>query len=170
MRYLTKNTIAFIILSIFCSFFYHKYYSSLSTIELNSESRRLEIATKYFTDDLILSIEDVTAKKANLGNGEIDKLTESLVQNYFTTRTSIFINDTTEIGFNVLGYEDDINVTWVYIESDSLPKNVQKIDIQNESIFHYLEEQKHIIRFKYKDFQSSEVLTKTLTKAEFELP
>lgn len=171
MKYLTKNTIAFITLSLFCSFtLLHKYYTSLSQIELNSKTGRLEIATKYFTDDLILSIEDVTQQKANLGNGVEDIKTKNLVDRYFNSKIGIKINDTIEIPFTVLGYEDNINETWVYIESDSIPADVKNISIKNESFFHYLNEQRHIIRFKYLDFLSSEILNKNLTEAEFELP
>lgn len=165
-----KNTILFIILSIFSSFGLHKYYVSLAQIELNPENNRLEIAIKYFTDDVITAVQESSLKKIDLGNGVEDINTQNLLKSYFEKKISLKVNGDKAIKLNFLGYEDDINDTWVYIESEIIPEDIKSIFFSNNSLFHSVEGQKHMIHFSFKAFKSSDILTKGSTTAEFIIP
>ena len=164
-----RSTMVFIVLSVLSSFTLHKYFVSLSQIELNSETNRIEIASKYFTDDLIRAIEEASLKKVNFGNGEQDSTTLSLVTKYFEKHIQLNINDSLSIPMHLLGYEDGIKESWIYLESDSIPAIVQELRLTNSSLFNRIEEQKHMIHFKFKDFQSSDILGKDSQQATFSL-
>ena len=165
-----RSTIVIIVLIVLSSFTLHKYFVSLSQIELNSQTNRIEIASKYFTDDLIIALEEASLKKINLGNGEQDSTTLSLLTKYFEQHVELDVNDSLSVKMNFLGYEDGFKESWIYLESDSIPLTVKELGITNSSLFNSIERQKHMIHFKFKDFQSSDILGKDSQKATFSLP
>lgn len=149
--------------------FAHEFYVSISQFELNEKSKRIEMAAKIFTDDLISALETTTSKKLYLG--EINQIPEAeeLVKTYFKEHYSLKINNNNYVPLHVLGFEQDIDVTWVYIESDSIVDNVSSVEIFCDILTDILPKQTNIIKFKASGTNQSTILDKSLTEASFNL-
>ncbi len=147
--------------------FLHEFYVSITQSELNLKTNRLEIAVKVFTDDMINAVENGTTLKLYIGEDREHTKAKELVHQYFENHFGLTVNDSLPINLNVLGFEPNVDVTWVYIESDSIPTNVKSVEIFNNILTDILPKQSNIVKFKVLDQSESMVLDRTLTKANF---
>ena len=174
MKFLKNNlrfslTLIIPALALFFMSFAHEFYVSISQCELNTKSKRVEIAAKVFTDDLIAAVENGTTKKLYLGEDREISEAENLVKTYFQKHYALTVNDSINTPLNILGFEHDIDVTWVYIESDSIVNNISSVEIFCDILTDILPKQTNIIKFKALGTNQSMILDKSETEASFKL-
>lgn len=96
--------------------FSHPFYISLTEIRQNPNSKRLEIATKIFWDDLEIGLGNTYDEKIDFLNPENSEKLEELIDQYLHQHIQLWINEK-EITWNLLGYEVEEDAAWFYLES-----------------------------------------------------
>jgi hypothetical protein len=124
----------------------HPFYVSVCQIDFNSENRTLEIAVKIFTDDFELALEETTDRKFFLGTPRELKEADELIKAYFEDHLKISLNKS-EVELNYLGKEVEIDATWCYIESQTMPSSTLQgtITVTNRILLESFEDQSNIV-------------------------
>ena len=95
----------------------HKFYDSLTDIEYNNESSRLEISSKYFIDDLELALGLEPNQHITM---PMDESLLPMISRYMGDHLIITPNES-NCAYKLLGYELEDDVVWIYLESDEIP-------------------------------------------------
>src|SRR5690606_19104994 len=114
----------------FCSFSpVHKFYVSVTEIELNTKSQSLQIISRVFTDDL----ENVLRQRYNdnirLGEGFDSGDVNNVIPKYLQQKVRITIDGRSR-DLKFIGMEYDNDMTVFYIEVEDV-KSIQNIKIMN---------------------------------------
>ncbi len=148
--------------SICISFTDHKYYSSISTIELNSEEKIAKIHMQVFSDDLFKLFEERFSESPNDFNKLSPQQTKKL-QAYLSSKIKLSINRK-PISLNFLGLEEEKNLTHFYLEG-KIQKNPQRIEVSNNVLQDIFSEQINIVHVKHEKTTKSVHLTYAKNKA-----
>jgi len=120
---------------------FHKYYLSMTDIEVNHDAKLLKISVRLFTDDLERSLETLQTKsgkeksKSVLSNQNLD----SYLKGHFKFRKS---NKLLMIKF--IGFEQDAEATQCFFEVP-FSGNKGKFTIINTLLFDQLKEQINLV-------------------------
>ena len=127
-------------------FTYHEFYVSLCKIDHNPETSSLEITLKIFTNDLeygITGLQDFYG----LGTEKEPPEADSLIYSYILENFKINL-DGNCMKLNYIGKEVELDVTWIYVEIESVPK-FDEIEITNRMLTEVLEDQVNIVNVNY---------------------
>jgi hypothetical protein len=118
----------------------HKFYVSLTDTQYNEESGRLEISSKYFIDDLELALElspdeHIVMPMDNLITAQMSK---------YLQKHLIFRTDNQNCPLEILGYEVEDDVVWIYLESQEIPK-FSEVSVTASQLTDLFEEQQNIV-------------------------
>lgn len=124
----------------------HKFYTSITDISYNEESKSIEIMIKLFVDDFEKAIEENYTQKLNLGKEkEIDD-NNGLIKKYLKTHFEISIKDKDQ-ELNYLGKETDRDYIWLYIEIPKV-KSINDISIKNTLLTDVFPDQTNLINLE----------------------
>jgi hypothetical protein len=107
----------------------HDFYISITSVDYNQKSHKLEITSQFTTHDIekaILSIHDIDL---NLGEPNEYEKSDSLLFDYIVS--NLKLNTTITLGYSYVGKEVNLDETlWVYIETSEIeiPK---KLEVKN---------------------------------------
>jgi|GEM_PF-1265637 len=142
-----------ILRSFFCLFFlvlpglfgkpWHKYYLSMTEIEVNQTTKVLKISCRLFTDDLERSVRSQSLKGLH---PEHSALNQASLKPYFLKHFSIWQSGKLQTS-NVIGVEQDVDVTWVYIEVPYTSKS-SDFRLVNTLLYDQLSEQVNLVVVK----------------------
>lgn len=161
-----------IIILVACSTLYsfsvlHKFYLSLNLIEVDESSKHLEIALKFFVDDLEAGVKSQTGVDTYLSTPKEIENADDLVQKYIITHFwGLTGSEKLTIKYIGKEYEDDL--CWVYIESSAINPSLP-LTIHNTSVCDVYKEQQNIVQLKYKDLKLSAILDETHPEHTFKL-
>ena len=136
----------------------HKFYVSVTEIELNPKTQSLQIISRVFTDDL----ENVLRQRYNddlrLGKGSEANNVNKVITNYILQKLKISL-DGKSYDLKFIGKEYDNDMTVFYIEVENV-KSFQNIKIMNGLLTDLFEDQKNLVHVEYKEKTKSLILAK----------
>ena len=88
----------------------HKYFTSLTTVQLSEDKQSLEIIHRLTTHDLEFALTELSDSKVNLEHQKFSPLLKSYVEQSF----SILCDNASVPEW--VGFESDIHDTWIYQE------------------------------------------------------
>jgi hypothetical protein len=122
----------------------HKFHESLTQLEYNEQARTVELSLRLFADDL----EEILSKRARK-KVRIDKAQDS------EARTLAYIQDSFELEgrdgkaktFRWVGMEINVDVVWVYVETD-MPEGLDQARLRNRIFFDLFDDQINRVNVK----------------------
>ena len=123
----------------------HKFYVSITKVELNEDSNSVQMISKIFIDDLEAVIRERYNPDITLGDNE-PQGTSKLVEQYFLQKFHAVANGR-EIPLEYIGKEYDIDVVLIYVEIPNVAE-LEKIEFESKLLFDKFEEQQNIIHCK----------------------
>jgi hypothetical protein len=128
------------------SSFNHPFYLSVTELRYNEEQMRAQGFVKVFTNDLEDALKKLGERPVDLLNNKDTAMVTKTLRQYLAKRLSMQF-DNKSIGYQVIGYENEEESTWIYIESNtcSSPKTIK---IQNRILYDFLPRQMNIVHFE----------------------
>ncbi|MGI8542625.1 MAG: DUF6702 family protein [Aridibacter sp.] len=149
LKKLTKCLVVVIFMSAANSFAYgkHKYHTSFTRVDYNTQENLLEISIKVFAHDLLPSLEKQHKQKIDLENTkDIDKILEDYLAEKFVFKTKS--NQIKQ--FKWIGKELETEVILFYIEIP-FDEELEGAELKNTLFFENFREQVNLVHFKYED-------------------
>lgn len=153
--------ITFFIISIF-----HPFHVSVCEIELDPESKALQISEHVFLDDLEETLNKVYDVRLDIVNPENKQLRDSLIRDYLLSHLIITV-DGKQRKRAYLGHEIEKDALWCYIEYYGI-KKMRRLQITNTIFFEMYEDQNTLIHMKYNGVTKSKRLTSLKPTEVFE--
>lgn len=137
----------------------HKFYVSITQVDVNNESFKLEISSRIFTDDLEATIQVETGQKLWLGTDKEHLKADSILFAYIGSSIE-FSQDDSEVEVKYIGKEVEADVTWIYLESKKGISVNRAIDISNKILYAKFPDQKNIVNLHFGKKTKSQIHTK----------
>lgn len=125
----------------------HKFYVSITQIDINVQSNKMEISARIFSDDLEASILAETGQKLRLGSGREHPKADSLLFDYLAACLNLK-QDGKSVELNFIGQEVEADVTWVYLETTTAISMTQSLTIRNVILQERFPDQKNIVNLR----------------------
>jgi len=122
--------------------FFHPFFVSVVEVEYVTKDREVGISCKIFSDDLEKAIKGFSKQDIDILKGDKKKNNE-LLEKYFATHLSISLDGKMYIP-TYLGYENDKEATWIYLEVKNVPPPA-KLDVLTDILYDYNKSQQNII-------------------------
>jgi len=136
----------------------HKFYVSITQIDINPLSHKLEISSRIFTDDLEYSIIAQSGIKLWLGSNNEHPKADSLLFDFLNSNL-IITQDSSHLDFIFIGQEVDADVTCIYAESKEGVQINDPIEISNSLLFDQFPDQKNIVNLSFGKNTTSQIHT-----------
>lgn len=121
----------------------HKFYVSVTSVNLNSKKNQIEISSRIFIDDLNKALEKNNDKVFYIGSTRETAEEVSFLKTYILENIKCKVNNK-KVVIEYLGKEIEDDVLIVYLVIRNI-KKVNALEIENTLLFNYLKEQQHII-------------------------
>ena len=144
--------------------FLHSFYVSISEINYNEKTHKLEISTKLFADDLEKALSQNYNQKTDLFN-ELTKASPWIAQ-YLKENFSIRVNNK-NVELNFVGADKEDDAIWIYLESEKLRK-LKALEVTNTNLQELYPSQKNLIKITVKGETESLKLTNEKPKGKVE--
>lgn len=124
--------------------FAHRYHTSVTRLEYNTEETSVEITVQTFADDLEAALSKRTGSKA-AGNIRLDgsKKADAMVFDYlrsvFQLKSGNATGELQWIGMELKGHS-----AWIYLQTKA-PVNLSKASLSNALLFDLFEDQVNIV-------------------------
>ncbi len=128
LRFVCKGVIVLMLVLGFSSFTIHKYYSSITKIQIDSNEKLLKMHTAIFADDF----EKVLSERYQLEVNDFSKISEEhkqIIATYISKKIKIQTNRA-PLKITFLGCEAENQLVYLYYEAPYEEK-VQRLDIEN---------------------------------------
>ncbi len=126
----------------------HKFYVSITQIDINKDSHKLEISTRIFTEDLQASVLDKTGIKLGLGSGNEFPKADSILVSYLK-ETMSFSQEGKNLELIFIGKEVEADVTWIYFETKAGILLTRPIEITNSTLQKQFPDQKNLVNLRF---------------------
>jgi len=148
---------------VLCSFTLHKYYMSMAHVKYVPAQESIQITLRIFIDDLQLEINKTNQTNIELATDREPKKIDSIYESYLTQNFQVEINEKT-LNHIYIGqeYKDDMAVFYLEILN---VKNIEKLKIENNILYHSFPEQENIVKLNINDKNKSFILTKNQSTA-----
>jgi len=146
----------------------HKFYVSITQIDVNSQSHKLEISARIFSDDLEASILAATGEALRLGSGKEHLKSDSLLFDYLLPRLT-FMQNGKLLEYVMIGKEVEADVTWIYLESRNEISTGEPLTIRNALLLELFPDQKNLVNVKVNKHTISRIHTKSRTEFSTDL-
>lgn len=133
----------------------HKFYVSLTDIEYNEETERLELASKYFIDDMELALGLEPGQHIKM---PMDDDLLPLMSSYMKDHMQVTCDERV-CEFEFLGYEIEDDVVWFYMESEKLPR-FSTVSVTASQLTEHFDKQQNIVHISDGDVIQSLFLRK----------
>ncbi len=124
----------------------HPFYISVSEINYNVESKRMELSVKIFTDDFENTLQKVYGHSINLTIPKDTSLRDQMVASYIQNNLVLSINNKS-CTINYLGIEKEEEAVWCYFESEPCEFPVA-LQIKNTLLYQHVEGQINIMHVR----------------------
>lgn len=112
-------------------------------MKYNDQESKIQVTVKVFTNDLEDALKRLGQPSADLLHPKNKKELEIWLETYLTKRLNVKVNGKM-LGLKVLGYENEEESSWIYLESLST-ESPKRMEIRNEILYDFLKEQMNII-------------------------
>jgi len=130
------------------SFSAHRYYVSITKMEIDEKEKLLKIHTQLFANDL----EKTLQKRYDISSMDFTKLKDEekqILKEYISRKLQIKINRTA-LDLTYLGCEIEGELLFIYIEG-KLDNEVKRLDIENTMLQDQFSEQQNNIDVSHKN-------------------
>lgn len=139
------------------SFEMHKFYVSVTQINLAQDKKAIQITSRIFIDDLNNALEKKYKKKFYIGSTKESEEEIQLLKNYFSENFSIKVNSKSKPTVYLdKEIEDDVIILYHVIRDVS---KINSLQVKNTLLFDFLPEQQHIIHTQISGKKLSALLT-----------
>jgi hypothetical protein len=136
----------------------HKYYFSLTEIKANTFSKTLSVSSKLFIDDLESALQKANKIKFDLSKSTDNKAVQNTVFNYINSHLQIYL-DGKMVPLNLVGFEIENEVVWIYLESKLNNKEFKSTQIINTILYDFSDDQTNLVQFNWNNKNYSEKLS-----------
>lgn len=158
-----KKVLFSVVAVLLFSFSAHKYYVSITEVELNPESNTLEISIKFIGHDLEAALESAGVPNLNLGIEKEHKKADDFLLKYIQKHFEIRINEKL-ISYHFVGKEiNNKDFIYCYLESEEL-HSPNKIEFTNTLLTEKYKDQSNILYLKVGDEKFDYTFTKEKRK------
>lgn len=140
----------------------HKYYSSITEIELDTDEKLAKIHIQLFGDDVFKLFEDRFSESPSDFN-HLNKREQQIFQKYLIQKFKLSTNRN-PVDLTYLGIEEKNNLLHIYLEG-SIQRKPMRIEISNRILQDVFSEQTNIIHIYYKNLTKSVHLTNAKNNA-----
>ena len=142
----------------------HKFYVSVTNVEYAEKDQAFQITSRLFIDDLETALNARYEVDAKLATEQEIEQSNELIKKYLNTKVSIKINGQ-ERNFVFLGkeYKDDLVVCYMEI-SDIVLDELKSIEIRNDLLTEFFEEQQNVVHLKIGESKKSFILVRENNK------
>ncbi|MEN9002192.1 MAG: DUF6702 family protein, partial [Flavobacteriales bacterium] len=125
----------------------HEFYISITSLDYNQESQKLEISCQFTAHDMeqaILTLHDIDL---NLGEPNEHEKADSYLYSYIVS--NLKLTASSEIKYSYIGKEVSLDETlWIYIESSKLDKPTE-LQVENTFLIDEFESQANITHVNF---------------------
>ena len=147
----------------------HKFYVSVTQVTYSPKDEALQITSRVFTDDLENVLKERYGADLQLATSEEAEIAASHIEKYLRTKFVLSINGK-ETAYHYLGKRYDNDIVVCYMEVSGIPPDsIRSLEIQNELLTDFFEEQKNIVHVTINDLKKSFVLVRENNKAMLNL-
>lgn len=148
----------------------HPYYVSICDLVINAQTQTLQVTTKVFLDDLERALieKGLFAGKYDWKSSDEDQKEKQLnALKEYLNATFLVQFDEQKTKMNLLGYEAEQDVLYVYMESEILPEKVGKLHIELTFLTREIPEQMNILHVNREGSKKSYLLHQSETKMDW---
>ncbi len=167
----TKLGISMVFLGIFLamSSWMHPFYVGVTNVRINKIQTEAQIEVRVFTDDIQ---EAFKAQGFDFSPRKRDSLALRKVQKILDKDVALFAKNKegkwSKVPLELIGFEEESEATWFYLEAGHLPAKVQSWKFQNTLLFKEHPEQIHVVSAEIgPEYRKSEQLNVKRTQFEF---
>lgn len=131
----------------------HPIYVSVVEIEHNAAEKSLEISCRIFTDDFEKTLREIYPVKVDLLNPAMHEAMGKYVSGYVRDHFKLSVNGK-PVSLRYLGYEEVEEAISSYYQVDGV-ESVGRIDIENDILYSYKQEQMGIMHLTVKGERKS---------------
>lgn len=131
----------------------HPIYVSVVEIEHNAAEKSLEISCRIFTDDFEKTLREIYPVKIDLLNPSAHEAMGKYVSGYVRDHLKLSVNGK-PVSLRYLGYEEVEEAISSYYQVDAV-ESVGRIDIENDILYTYKQEQMGIMHLTVKGERKS---------------
>ena len=153
-------------LMIACTQLMHPFFVSMTDLNLNNETHKLEVSERIFTDDFENTLRKNYTGKIDILHPQNQQQMNDFVADYVRKHLQIKVNGKA-VELKFAGYEQEEESIWAYFEIGNI-SSVQKIEMNNSILHDYNSNQINIIHVKVNDKEKSLKLDYPATNAAFE--
>lgn len=157
-----KNTfggLLLLIFIVFSGFAPHPYHVSYTEIEYKPREHRVTFSIEIFTDDLESAIHlELKPEKFFLGQEDLPKETEALIQEYVNQKLSVIIDGIVIKSPQYLPTQSNPDRTIIFFEFMDLPE-FSSFSVHFQLLNHLIKGQQNIIEFKSPQITGKELLS-----------
>lgn len=121
----------------------HPYHVGSLDITYNNKTEQFEIIGKFFMDDLEVAINIDNSNKTKFLEPRLQEEINQYLKKYFLANFKFKINNKF-IKINYIGYEEDREMVYIYLESDKV-KEPKKVELALSAIYNVYEDQANIV-------------------------
>lgn len=156
-RKLSQYILSFLLLVLLSSFFWHKFYVSVTQIDYVTNKKRIEITSRIFIDDLEKALEKRFKKKFYLTSSREIENAETLIQDYLKEKIKISINKKSQ-NIEYLARETEGDVLILYYKI-AISKKINTLEIFNSLLTDIYNDQQNIVHVNINGNKNSFLFT-----------
>lgn len=131
----------------------HPFYVSITEVNYNEASQRMEIGCRIFYDDLEAALISDGSGKTDLIKPTDRTAVDSTLSRYLKRHFKIIVNGK-PVSVSYLGYQIEEDVAWCFLESARVT-GIKKIQFKNDMLFHHFKNQTNIMHVKIGNVKKS---------------
>lgn len=147
----------------------HPFYVGVTHVRINKNQTEAQIEVRLFTDDVQLALKE---SGVTFNPKKRDSTTLRKLQIIFNKELALFAKNKDQkwetTTMNLIGFEEEAEATWFYLEIPKLPGKIQSWKFQNTLLFKQHSEQVHVVHAEIgPEYRKSEQLNITRPSFEF---
>ena len=116
----------------------HNFHATLAEVRYNPASNSFEVGIRYFTDDLAAVLSKQQGKAVAINH---TAEAEQLLAEYTMRRFELRSDNGTSLLNNYLGFENEGELTWVYVEIPAGSHELASLNVRNILLFDFFPDQ-----------------------------
>ncbi len=147
----------------------HPFYVGVTHVRINKSQTEAQIEVRLFTDDVQMAFKE---SGVAFDPHKRDTATLRKLQKIFNKELALFAKNKEQkwdrTNMYLIGFEEEAEATWFYLEIPKLPARIQSWKFQNTLLFKQHPEQVHVVHAEIgPEYRKSEQLNVTRTSFEF---
>ncbi len=126
--------------------FKHPFYLSVTDLKYNLNTKVFEGSVKLFTNDFEKALKNELKQSVDLLHPKDPEQTKKWIEQYINKHL-VIKSQAIKLSFKVLGFENEEEALWTYVESTTYPKP-ENLEIENSLLFELLPEQSNIVQLE----------------------